>query len=82
MKHAQSEAFELTQPPITIMKGGVLSVSDNPIEVNKEMANMGYNTARSKHSVERFEQSHLPSIVNAFLGKKYIKAKPRRLTSL
>ena len=37
------------------MKGGVLSVSDNPIEVDKEMANMGYNTTRSKNTVERFE---------------------------
>ena len=55
LKHAQSEAYELNQPPITIMKGGVLSVSDNPIEVDKEIANMGYNTARSKNTLERFE---------------------------
>ena len=57
-------------------------MSENPIEIDKDIANVGYNTSRSRQTVERFEQSHLPQVVNAFLGKKHIKARPRRLQSL
>lgn len=42
----------------------------------------GYHTAKASQPPEPLEMSHLPSVVNAFLGQKHAQPRPRRLPGL